>query len=137
MHVSSSSYDTDVVTQAQQMYPPPHMTAHVSSSSYDTDVVATETQAQREGDEKQERSTLALDIGASPGGWSRFLAENVGCRCVLAVGGFFGFLKLFLAKKKKSGCRLALAVGVLFVSVFCVLRVCFPVLFWVCVCVFG
>ena len=31
-------------------------------------------------------SHLALDIGASPGGWSRFLFEDVGCRCVLAVG---------------------------------------------------
>jgi hypothetical protein len=82
---------------------------HVSSSSNGTEIV-TETQAKGKGDDEQQSAgggaggvggwggggrgenfaaTLALDIGASPGGWSRFLAENVGCRCVLAVGVFF------------------------------------------------
>jgi hypothetical protein len=81
---------------------------HVSSSAHGTEIV-TEAEAKGKGDDVQQSAeggvgggggggggghsaaTLALDIGASPGGWSRFLAENVGCRCVLAVGGFFAF----------------------------------------------
>ena len=39
-----------------------------------------------EHDDEYEAPELALDIGASPGGWSKFLFEDAGCRCVVAVG---------------------------------------------------